>query len=351
MNNWLIYGANGYTGELIAREAARRGMRPILAGRHRERIAALANELHLAYRVADLNDQVALDACLHDAALILHCAGPFAHTAQLMLAACLRQHAHYMDITGEIEVFEAAAAFDAEAKAAQVMVLPGAGFDVVPTDCLAAILKTRLPEATDLTLAFRGLGHMSRGTTLTGLEGMAANGMIRRNGQLMPVPLGWKTRLIDFGRGPVLTVVIPWGDVATAYYSTGIPNIEVYTAFPKTLIRLMQMSRYLTPVLRLPIVQSAVGAVIARQPSGPTDEQRAGSNSAVWGEVRAADGRTLTARFTTPNGYTLTVLTTLKIVEAALTGHAPIGFQTPSRAYGADFIFSIEGVTKLDYNT
>ena len=45
---WLIYGANGYTGELIAREARKRGMTPILAGRSQESVASLAGELGLA---------------------------------------------------------------------------------------------------------------------------------------------------------------------------------------------------------------------------------------------------------------------------------------------------------------
>jgi short subunit dehydrogenase-like uncharacterized protein len=266
-----------------------------------------------------------------------------------MIDACLLAHTHYLDITGEIAVFEMAATYDAVAKLANIMLLPGVGFDVVPTDCLAAQLKAQLPSATHLTLAFRGLGIMSRGTTLTGLEGMAAGGRVRRDGKLIPVPTAWKTRQIDFGdgRGPIATMTIPWGDVATAYYTTGIPNIEVYVAFKAWSTRFLKLSRYFAPVLGSAPLQSYFKWQVKLMARGATAEQRVHGTSRIWGEVRDDSGRAETARLTTPNGYTLTVLTALAIVEQALSGRCPIGFQTPARAYGADFILTIPGVTRL----
>lgn len=162
-----------------------------------------------------------------------------------MVESCLRTRTHYLDITGEIAVFEALAAQDGEAKAAGIMLLPGAGFDVVPSDCLAAHLKARLPSATRLILGLRGLGRTSRGTATTVVENIHRGGLVRHNGVLTPVPAAWKTRQIDLGRGLVTAVLVPWGDVSTAYYSTGIPNIEVYMALPTLLRRLMVLSRYL----------------------------------------------------------------------------------------------------------
>ena len=344
---WLIYGANGYTGELIAREAARRGMKPILAGRHRPAVEALAHELGLESRIFPADDATVLANGLKDCQLVLHCAGPFSHTARPMIDACLLTHTHYLDITGEIAVFEMAAAYDAVAKLANIRLLPGVGFDVVPTDCLAAQLKAQLPTATHLTLALRGLGVMSRGTTLTGLEGMAAGGTVRRAGKLTPVPTAWKTRYIDFGdgRGAVPTITVPWGDVATAYYTTGIPNIEVYMAFKRR--QLLQLSRYFSWLLGSPIAQSYFRSQVKLMPRGPTAEQRARSTSTTWGEVCDDSGRVVTGRLTTPDGYSLTVLTALAIVEQTLGGRYPIGFQTPAQAYGADFILTIPGVTRL----
>jgi len=280
---------------------------------------------------------------------VLHCAGPFSHTAKPVIDACLLTHTHYLDITGEIAVFEMAATYDAVAKMANIMLLPGVGFDVVPTDCLAAQLRSQLPSATHLTLAFRGLGIMSRGTTLTGLEGMAAGGMVRCEGKLIPVPTAWKTRHIDFGngRGPIATITIPWGDVSTAYYTTGIPNIEVYIAFRPWARRFIKLSRYFHWLLGSAPMQSYFKSQVKLMPRGATAEQLARSTSTIWGEVRDEAGHTVTARLKTPDGYTLTVLTALAIVERALGGRHPIGFQTPARAYSADLIFSIEGVTRL----
>jgi short subunit dehydrogenase-like uncharacterized protein len=346
-STWLIYGANGYTGDLIAREAVKRGLRPTLAGRNRKQVTALATELNLECRIAALDDRAALEAALREVTVVAHCAGPFSRTSKPMIDACLRTRTHYLDITGEVAVFEAAAARDLEAKAAGIMLLPGTGFDVVPTDCAAAYLKAQLPAATHLTLAFRGLGRTSRGTTLTALENTVNGGMIRRAGQLTPVPSGWKTRSIDFGDGPQSTVTIPWGDVSTAFYSTGIPNIEVYAAFPTMLIGLIKLSRVANPLLSLPPVLALLRLWIHALPSGPGDARRARSSSAVWAEVRDETGHTATLRLAMADGYTLTVLTALDIVQRVLGGHAPIGFQTPSRAYGCELIFGIEGVRKL----
>ena len=345
----MIYGANGYSGELIAREAAQRGMQPILAGRNRAAVEALAAELSLDRRIFGLDDPKALEAGLRNCTVVLNCAGPFSRTTKPMIEACLLTHTHYLDITGEIAVFETAATYDAVAKMANIMLLPGVGFDVVPTDCLAAELKSQLPSATHLTLAFRGLGHTSRGTTLTALEGMSTGGMVRRDGKLLPVPTAWKTRQIDFGdsRGPIGTITVPWGDVATAYYTTGIPNIEVYMALKPWFRRLLRSSRYFSWLLSSAPMQSFLKSQIKAMPRGATAEQRARSTSTVWGEVRDDAGHVITARFKAPDGYTLTVLTALAIVDHALSGHAPIGFQTPAKAYGSDLIFHIDGVTRI----
>jgi short subunit dehydrogenase-like uncharacterized protein len=249
MANFMIYGATGFTGSLIAREAARRGMGPILAGRSVEAVAALATELGLEHRVFALDSSSAVGDGIRGIHTVLHCAGPFSQTSRPMADACLKCGTHYLDITGEEQVFEALAARDAEARAAKVVLMPGVGFDVVPTDCLAAHLKRRLPTATRLALGFQGGDHMSRGTALTVLESLPHGGLVRENGILKRVPAAWRTRVIDFGNGPVKAITIPWGDVATAFYSTGIPNIEFYMAAPWGTRMLARLSRYFGPLL------------------------------------------------------------------------------------------------------
>lgn len=347
-SSFLLYGANGYTGGLVARLAVERGLSPVLAGRDRAKIEPLAAELGLEYRSFSLDNTEAIAAALAGSTVVLHCAGPFSHTSKPMADACLKTGTHYLDITGEIAVFEALAARSAEAAAARVMLLPGVGFDVVPSDCLAAHLKKRLPSATKLTLAIQGLGRISHGTATTMVENINRGGMVRRAGRLTPVPAAWRTREVDFGRGPTTATTIPWGDVATAFYSTGIPNVEVYAAVPSSLRTMMKASRLLGPLLASAPVQRFLKNRIKAQPAGPSDQERARGASFVWGEVSDDEGRKRVSRLRGPEGYALTAQTALNAVERVLRGDARPGFQTPSLAYGADFILEVEGVTRED---
>lgn len=349
-NRFVIYGANGYTGALIAREAAARGLRPILAGRNDAAVAALASELGLDHRAVALDDAAGLDNLLDGVAAVLHCAGPFVHTSRPMADACLRQGVHYLDITGEIGVYEALAARNDEAKTAGVMLLPGVGFDIVPSDCLAAHLKRRLPTATRLTIGLRALGGVSQGTALTALESIARGegGMVRRSGVLTPVPTAWKTRAIDFGRGPRPAVTIPWGDVSAAWYSTGIPNVEVYMAFPEATITAMKVSRHLGWLFKLPGVTALARSRIRAAAPGPDEQARRQGRSLLWGRAEDDAGAAVETQMQTPEGYTLTVLASLLIVEKVLAGAAKPGFQTPSLAFGPDLVMGIAGVERRD---
>jgi short subunit dehydrogenase-like uncharacterized protein len=348
MPDFLIYGANGYTGALIARAALARGHRPVLAGRNAEALAALAGELKLQHRVFGLDTASIVQEGIRDIRVVLHCAGPFAHTSRPMADACLQSGVHYLDITGEVVVFESLAARDAEAKAAGVMLLPGAGFDVVPSDCLAAHLKRRLPSATFLNLGFQALGRISRGTATTMIENLHRGGVVRQGGKLRRVPAAWKMRLIDFGGGPVKAITIPWGDVSTAYHSTGIPNIEVYTAAPFGMRLLARASRGLGWLLGSAPVQRFLKRRIRAGPPGPTDEERVRGRTLLWGEATDATGKKVVSRIQGPDGYTLTVEAALAIVERVLAGQATPGFQTPALTYGADFVLGLGGIDRAD---
>jgi short subunit dehydrogenase-like uncharacterized protein len=344
----LIYGATGYTGQLIAEMAVGQGLLPVLAGRNRAAVESLAARLGLSSRVFPLEDPAGLRAGLEGMAVVLHCAGPFSRTSEQMTSACLATGTHYLDITGEIAVFESLAARGSVAQAAGVMLLPGVGFDVVPSDCLAAHLARRLPGARRLLLGIQGSGRLSHGTQTTVVENQDGGGMIRRGGVLTPVPAAWRTRSIDFGRGPRTAVTIPWGDVATAWYSTGIPDIEVYAHVPRALRIGMVASRHLGWLLRQSWVRDLQMRRVKASPAGPSPAELAGGHCAVWGRVEHDDGRHAESRLYGPNGYQLTALAALAAVRKVLTGEAPPGFQTPSRAYGPDFVMQLDGVTRED---
>jgi len=346
MKNFLIYGANGYTGELIAREAARRGLKPILSGRSQNKVEPLAKELNLTCRTFSLEDKKSLEYTLKEVDFVIHCAGPFSLTSKPMVEACLRTGKHYLDITGEVAVFEAMARRGEQAKEAGIMIMPGVGFDVVPSDCLALHLKNRLPGATNLMLAFYGMGKISHGTQATMTMNVGRGGAIRRDGEIVQVPAAWKTREIDFGEFTKTGVTIPWGDVSTAFYSTGIPNIEVYTVLPEENLRLLKLSRYIGWLLATKPVQNYLQKQIPE--GGPNEAERAKGKTYLWGEATDNAGDKVESRLECPEGYTTTALTALKIAEKILAGNFCVGFQTPAKCYGADLVLEIENTSRSD---
>jgi short subunit dehydrogenase-like uncharacterized protein len=331
----VIYGSTGYTGRLVARKAKAEGLRFILAGRNPEKLAAQSEELGGApWVAATLEDPASMDRMLAGRRAVIHCAGPFFRTWRAMAEACLRKGVHYLDITGEIEVFEGVRSLDEAFRGAGLMAMPGTGFDVVPTDLLAAALKERMPDAVELELAFMAKGtRASHGTASSVASRLGNGGVVRRGGRYVPVPTAWKRREIDFGAGPRSCVSIPWGDVATAYHSTGIPDITVFMAVPPRSIPWLKASNLINPLLRTRWVRGIAQRRIDRGPEGPTESQRERGRSLLWGHVRDAKGRTITARFETAEGYTLTALTCVAIASALLSGTFRPGFQTPSMVY------------------
>lgn len=346
-NRFLLYGANGYTGRLIAKMAAGYGLEPILAGRNEAALQTMAAELGFTYRVVDLSDTESLETVLKEVPVVLHAAGPFNHTSKKMMEACLATQTHYLDITGEVTVFERAKKYDAKAKEAGIMIMPGVGFDVVPTDCTARYLSDQLPNATHLKLAFAMLGgKLSHGTATTMAENLGEGGLVRENSVLQKKPLGHKGFQVDFGIKKIFVMSIPWGDLSTAYTTTGIPNIETYTNVSPKTYALLKWQFLFNWLLRTSFVRNRMLKKIKQKPAGPSDEMRAKATSLVWGEVTNAAGEKKSVRLQCPEGYTLTAISSLLITRKVLDGNYKTGYQTPAGAYGADLIMEIPGVTR-----
>ena len=350
MKTFLLYGSYGYTGQLIVDLAIKEGLHPILAGRDEKKLQAQARKFKLEYRAFSLEETSKFDAALQEVDAVLHCAGPFVHTFRQVAEACLRNKKHYIDISGEIPGFEALAKMDSQAKEAGIMLLPGGGFDVVPSDCLAAHLKQRLQSATHLRLFLRGVGAgVSRGTAKSAIENMHRQGRIRRDGQLVQVPPAWRVLEKDFGHGPVKVVSVGWGDVSTAYYSTSIPNIETYFAFPRVMIDFFYSMRVLGPLIYNPVAKNLFKLLVNTfLPPGPSEEKRKKRFATIMGEATNDKGNRIVSKLQTPEGYTCTALTTIEIMKQILNDNFKIGFQTPSLAYGADFILQFENVKRED---
>jgi short subunit dehydrogenase-like uncharacterized protein len=347
MGELLVYGSYGYTGELIAEEAVDRGLAPILAGRSERKVSRQAAKLDCQGRTIDLADDDVTDA-LADVDVVLNCAGPFVYTYEPLVEACIDSETHYLDITGEIDAFQGVAGYDEAAAEAGVMLMSGVGFDVVPTDCLAAHLADRLPDATHLALGFEALTSLSGGTAKTAVEFLGEGGYVRRDGLLERVPPAHRTRRIDFGRGERTAATIPWGDLVTAYHTTGVPNIEVYAAMPEPVVWSMRGSGLLSHFLNCGPVKSTLKGLIGATVDGPSERQRERGRSYLWGEATTDDGERAVTLLETPETYALTVQTALETATRALDGDTPAGYQTPASAYGPDLVLDVEGTERRD---
>lgn len=343
MKKILIYGANGYTGRLILEEASSKRLSITIAGRNGDEILELSEAYNVAYEIFSLEENEKMLRILKEYDVVVHCAGPFIYTALPMVKACLQTNTHYLDITGEYQIFEQIHGLDKEAKAANVMLMPGAGFDVVPSDCLAARLKEQMPDANNLQLAFTSVGgSLSRGTAKTMVEGSHEGQQYRKAGKIATKPLGTSVREIDYGTMKQLSVGISWGDIATAYFSTGIPNIEVFTGSTAKQIGQLKWMGRLSFLLKMRWVKNMLKKQVDKKRPGPSKEKRAAGKMMLWGQT-SNDKATIEARLSTPNGYSLTAKTAVLIASKIINDDYKAGYQTPSLAYGSGLILEVEG--------
>jgi len=344
-----IYGATGYSGRLLARRATEVGLVPMLCGRNKARLEALASELGLEHRVAESPASEALDAVFRDARVVLNAAGPFRGTAEPVVAACLRSGAHYLDITAETPVVEMLAARGAEARERKVMIMPAVGFDVVPSDCLAAHLARRLPGATRLALALTNLFFLTRGSARTLIENVDF-GVVRRGGVLVRVPLGSLERWFDFGDGMQPALNVSLADLVTAYYTTGIPNVVTYVHATPLMRSILTGCRDFGWILASAPSQALLAAAAEILPEDPGAGRTSpeGSSMTIVGEVHDDRGRSARARVRTPEAYRFTGFTAIGVAQRVLAGDLEVGFQTPARVYGADFVLSFPDVMRED---
>lgn len=349
IKTWMIYGVTGYSGRLIAEKALEKGLKPVLAGRESDSLRELAARLSLECRAFSLDDDIEqLAQQLEGIDALISCAGPFSATARPMIRACVRAGTHYFDITGEMDVFEFAhsAEIDAAAKSAGITVCPGIGFDVIPTDCLASALAEAMPDATDLHLGFSGAMAVSPGTAKSMIEGFAMGTKARRNGKIVSIPL--LVSDIDYGKGEQQSMSVSWGDVSTAYYTTGIPNITVSWPADNKGVLQARLAGWLRPLFRQQWLQEYLKKQVDKRVKGPDAEQRDRHSVHVWGEARNARGDSLTARVVTANGYSVTCDAPPLIIEHLMAQDIPAGSHTPAQLFGKEFICAIPGSTSIE---
>lgn len=348
MDSLLVYGSYGYTGRLIAHRLVQRGRSPTIAGRDRDRLEDQADALGLESRPFSLEEPTAgIANHLEGFDAVLNCAGPFVDTCGPIVEACLEAGTDYLDLTGEFRVFERLVEEDDRAAEAGITLLPGVGFEIVPSDCLAAFLAEQLGSVEALTLGIASGVSVSSGTARTILRMAGEGGITRRNGHLRQVPPAHDVREIAFGRGygTRRAVIAPWADVVSAPRSTGAKDVTAYVAVPSPAIELVRKTRRLAPLLASRPVRWLGDRVIDAAITGPSAHERATGSAVVWAE--ATDGGNVArGRIETPEPYRFTAESATRIAERVLGGEVEPGYQTPATALGPDLVLDVPGVDR-----
>lgn len=336
MNKILIYGATGYTGKLCARELVRHGLEPILAARGKH-VQQTAETLGCRSAIFDLKNEALLLKNLRGVELVINLAGPFSMTQNPLIKACVTAQCHYLDIAGEVEEVRSAFLFDSQAKNAGLMVMPGAGFGVVPTDVAAKLVSEVLPDASQLTLAYATEGGASRGTLKTVLNSINATGYRRLNHTLVPARPAEAS--LDFTvAGKKFTAVYnPWrADLFTAGLSTNIPNIETYAVFPGFVVRMMKgRGLWLRDLI--------LNRLLRFLPEGPSEKQLRKGATYVIAVAKNSDGEKRAVSVKGPEAYLFTARCLVQLAKKLLSGTYEPGFQPPSY-YGKEILDKIENV-------
>ncbi len=331
----LLYGANGYSAKLILEKLIAKNVNPVLAGRNKDEISALAKKHQLAYRIFDLNDLENIKNNLEDINTILNCAGPFSKTAKPLIDACLQNKRNYLDITGEVEIFKYAWSKNTVAIQNEITIMPGIGFDVVPTDCMAKLLTDEMQDAEKIQLAIAiKNGKISRGTFKSSLENISESVFFRENGEMKNIPFGEKNLNINFVDFKSSATAIPWADAYNAYFSTGIKNIEIYLAIPEII---SSNVKFFAKILSNEIFKNLLTKIIDAFIVGPDEVSRRKSLSYIWGRAVNKVGNEIEHVFVYPDGYEFTALAASVIAILILNGKGKAGTQTPALNFGNKF--------------
>ena len=345
---WMLYGAYGLTGTLLAEEAVRRGHRPVLAGRSAQKLIPLAERLGLEHIVLDLPDEDKLTKTVASFDLVFHAAGPFIHTSRPMVQACLAGRTHYLDITGEIPVFEDNLAYDQPARQQGIALISGAGFDVVPSNCLATSVANQISYPSRLKIAVTTSAAVSAGTTKSMLEHVSSGILTRRNGQLIQHSVGQGATRIRFADGERTAFPVTWGDLTTAYQSTGIGDITTYLAYPRFMASLIPWIGPLSMRLfSIGAIRRAAQKLAEKTIHGPDEHTRHTARCQIWVWATNTAGDEVQAWLETPEAYHYTALVGVRCVEKTFE-LSPQGTLAPAQAFGPEFILDIPGTRRFD---
>ena len=336
--NIVLYGANGYTAKLFAKYLIEKGIQPILAGRSKK-VEKVGMELNSPIRIFTIDDAAQY---LEDVDVLVNFAGSFSITQDKLIEACLQSKTHYLDIAGEFDEIENAHKYDIQARQAGIVVLPAAGFGVVPTDVAAKIACNQIENPTHLSIAFATVGGVSRGTLKTVLKDVQKSGQILIDGQYQTAkPAQSEIKVSVLGKA-FKAVYNPWrADLYTAKLSTGVKNIETYSEFPGFVVSMMKG--------RLNWLRSLIlNRLINFLPEGSTPKQLETGSTYVKAIAKNEKGEKGIVELKGAEAYLFTAQTVHKMIELITNQNDKVGFLTPSML-GTDWLEELETVTLKKY--
>ena len=345
---WMLYGCTGYSGKLITKECHRQGLKPVLAGRSESKVKRIAEEFGFEYRVFDLADAQQIECALADCYMVFNAAGPFTQTCEPLVEACLKKGVHNLSLVGEIPLLEELQKYHQAALDSGISIAVGLGYDVIPTDCIANVLKEKMPDATHLSINMQGASDMSPGSTKEMVEQLGEQPFwARKSGQLVESTA--ITKKIDVGQGEILAMTIAWGDLSSAYYSTKIPNIEVFASLNRFEVWIMRGISALKPLIRVKRVQGWINQLIDLTVKGPSEQVLEESLVYFLAEAKNAKEETVKVKLKTASGYKLTYLGAVFSIKHVLENSPEAGYQTPSQLLGKRAIEKIEGSSCIEW--
>lgn len=334
-NKILIYGALGYTGNLFVTRALDKEL-PMVLGARKEKVREIAEAIGSEYRIFEIKNTADILPFLSDVFLVVNFANIQFSLNKALIEACIQSGTHYIDLGSEYYDISEVHKYHEASIASGSMLMPGYGFNLVPTDIAADIAHQFLPDANELIFGFAAIGESSRGTVKSVLRDATRKGFFRKDGKLQAIaPAVEEIQFAADGRQYTLVNNPLMGEVITAWEGTKIPSIKTYSYFPWILVQFMKgrlnwLRKFLLKYAGLFF------------PAGPTEKQLRSGYSYSWVEAKNADKKVLIT-IKGPEAYLFTVQIIQQLIRQLVKGKVSSGFIRPA-FFGRELIESVEGV-------
>ena len=332
----LVYGVLGYTGNLFIEHSLDTNL-PIVLGARQKEVKILAEKCGMEHRVFEINDVQNIIPYLSDIKAVINLANVSYGINKYLIDACIQTKTHYVDLASEypdiLEIYK----LHHMALTNGVMLMPGAGFNLAPTDIAGRIASELLPNPTKLSLGFATFGNASRGTIKTVLKMTAETGYSRLSGKLVVAKPASEKRLFQAEGKEYSLINNPlMGDSLAGFISTNIQNITTYSYYPWILVQFMKGRMNW---LRKFLLRYSHWFF----PLGPTEDELKRQHTYTWAQIENQQNQKLTVTIKGPQAYIFTAKIIGSIVNLLAKGKANAGF-TPPSFYGRNLIEGIGGV-------